>query len=92
MENECSPRSFDRDIEDIRLYFSESFDLHDVTYDRKRNSYFVAGAKQSELEPMEYLLVETILKDAAVLRKDEFDILTFAFIGKYRTCGTIGEI
>lgn len=75
-ENDCSPRTFDRDIEDIRLYLSESFSLMELTYDRGRNTYFIAGTKRLELEPMEYLFVERILKDTAVLRKDEFEILT----------------
>lgn len=75
-ENECSPRSFDRDIEDIRLYLSESFNFMDLTYDRGRNIYFMEVTKKLELEPMEYLLLERILKDTAVLRKDEFEIMT----------------
>lgn len=75
-ENDCSPRTFDRDIEDIRLYLSESFSLTELKYDRGRNIYFIAGTKRLELEPMEYLFVERILKDTAVLRKDEFEVLT----------------
>lgn len=75
-ETNCSPRTFDRDIEDIRLFLSESFSLMELTYDRGKNSYFIAGTKKIELESMEYLFIERILRDTAVLRKDEFSVLT----------------
>lgn len=74
-ENDCSPRTFDRDIEDIRLYLSESFSSKELKYKRSTNTYFIEGVKRSLLEPMEYLLIEHILKDTMALRKDEFDIL-----------------
>lgn len=75
LENSCSPRSFDRDIEDIRLYLSESFSMKALSYDRSRNVYYIEGTKRLELESTEYLFIERILKDTAVLRQDEFDIL-----------------
>ncbi|MBQ3601685.1 MAG: WYL domain-containing protein [Lachnospiraceae bacterium] len=75
-ENDCSPRTFDRDIENIRLYLSESFSSTELRYERSTNTYFIDGAKHKLLEPMEYLLIERILKDSMILRKDEFDILS----------------
>lgn len=74
-ENECSPRSFDRAIRDIRLYLSDLFCVTELKYKRSDNTYSLEGLKRQMLEPMEYLLVERILKDTAVLRKDEYDIL-----------------
>ena len=75
LENDCSPRTFDRDIEDVRLHLSEIFSANELKYDRSSNSYFIEGAGKKQLEPTEYLLIEQILKDSEVLRKDEFDIL-----------------
>ena len=75
LENSCSPRSFDRDIEDIRLYLSESYSGKALSYDRGRNVYYIEGTKRFELEATEYLFIERVLKDTAVLRSDEFDIL-----------------
>lgn len=75
-ENDCSPRTFDRDIEEIRLYLSESFSSTELKYERSTNTYFINGAKHKLLEPMEYLLIERILKDSMILRNDEFDILS----------------
>lgn len=74
-ENDCSPRSFDRDIEDIRLFLSESFSVFELNYNRKNNTYYIKGAKKQQLEVMEYLFIEKILQDAPVLRNDEFGVL-----------------
>ena len=75
LENDCSPRTFDRDIEDVRLHLSEIFSANELKYDRSSNDYFIEGAEKKRLEATEYLLIEQILKDSEVLRKDEFDIL-----------------
>lgn len=74
-ENDCSPRSFDRDIEDIRLFLSESFSVLELNYSRLNNTYYIKGVKKQQLEVMEYLFIEKILQDASVLRNDEFGIL-----------------
>lgn len=74
-EYECSPRTFERDIEAIRLYLSDSFSFSELRYDRVQNVYYIAGTKRTFLEPTEYLLLEHLLYDSAVLRKDEFAIL-----------------
>lgn len=75
LENDCSPRTFDRDIEDVRIHLSEIFSYSELKYDRGMNDYFIEGVKRKLLESTEYLLIEQILKDSAVLRKDEFDTL-----------------
>lgn len=76
-ENDCSPRSFDRDIEDIRLFLSESFSVLELNYNRKNNIYYIKGAKKQQLEVMEYLFIEKILQDTPVLRNDEFSVLKY---------------
>lgn len=38
-ENNCSSRTFDRDIEDVRLFLSESFSMAELNYRRKTMSY-----------------------------------------------------
>lgn len=74
-ENDCSPRSFDRDIEDIRLFLSEVYSVSELKYNRINNTYYMNGSKRQDMEVMEYLFVEKIMKETSVLRKDEFDIL-----------------
>ena len=74
-ENDCSPRSFDRDIEDIRLFLSESFSVFELNYNRKNNTYYIKGAITQQLEVMEYLFIEKILPDTPVLSNDDFVVL-----------------
>ena len=74
-ENDCSPRSFDRDIEDIRLFLSEVYSVLELKYNRMNNMYYMEGSKKQELEVMEYLFIEKILQDVSVLRNDEFSVL-----------------
>ncbi len=38
-ETDSTPRSFDRDIQDIRLYLSETFQVDELIYSRRDNAY-----------------------------------------------------
>ena len=40
-EVQCLPRSFDRDIEDIRLFLSELYISDELVYSRTSNAYFL---------------------------------------------------
>lgn len=75
METDCIPRTFDRDIEDVRLYLSETFDTREVLYDRLNKGYYLSGVSKTELESVEYLLIERVLLDTGVLRNDELKVL-----------------
>lgn len=71
MEADCLTRSFDRDIEDIRLYLSDAFSSKELLYNRQENAYYMSGGYRTAIEPMEYLFIERILLDASILRQDE---------------------
>lgn len=71
MEMDCLPRTFDRDIEDIRMYLSEFFCIEELKYDKVYKNYYLTGLKKSVLEVMEYLLLKRLLIDARILRSDE---------------------
>ena len=73
METDSIPRTFDRDIEDVRLYLSETFDARELLYDRSEKVYYLSGVSRKELELVEYQLLERILLDSRVLRKDELE-------------------
>lgn len=73
METDSMPRTFDRDIEDIRLYLSEMFYNEELIYERQENVYYFSNSQRKTLEDMEYLFVERVLLDAGVLRSDEMD-------------------
>lgn len=77
IENECLPRSFDRDIEDIRLFLSESFSSREILYDRLDNMYYMNGEERVELEKDEFEIIEDILLGAKILQKEELRQLLF---------------
>ena len=72
---DCHPRAFDRDIEDVRLFLSESYSGRELIYDRAENVYYLSGVQRIEMEPFEYKLIERVLVDAGSLRKDELQSL-----------------
>ncbi len=73
MECGCLPRSFDRDIEDLRIYLSEAFYHEELIYDRKENVYYLNGQCRRNLENIEYLFIERILLDTGCLIREEMD-------------------
>lgn len=75
METNSLPRTFDRDIEDIRLYLSETYDHRELTYNRQENTYFLTDVPTRSLERMEYLFLERVLLDTRILRLDEMEVL-----------------
>lgn len=75
LEYDISPRSFDRDIEDIRLYLSESYTAKELLYDRKENHYYLEGCVDSPLDEIEFSLLLKLLIGAHVLKKDEMSNL-----------------
>lgn len=77
LEMECQFRSFDRDIEDIRLFLSESYSIGELCYDRRVGGYLLTEAVQPPLENTEYSLVEKVMSDSKILRKDEMDELLY---------------
>lgn len=74
-EYNCSGRTFDRDIERIRIFLSESYSVSELIYDRGRNAYYMSGTEKTELDLVEDLFLKQILMDTAVLRADEFKTL-----------------
>lgn len=71
METDINGRTFDRDIEDIRLYLSELFQVEELRYDRERNNYYLSGVQRQEMEITEYQFLEHLLIESRILRKDE---------------------
>ena len=75
METDSLPRTFDRDIEDIRLYLSEFYYGIELIYDKLEHVYYFTNSSKKSLECMEYLFLERILLDTRILRMDEIEEL-----------------
>ena len=71
METDSLPRTFDRDIEDIRLFLSEIFLNEELVYNRLDNVYYFSKSQRKPLESTEYLFLERVLLDTRALRLDE---------------------
>lgn len=74
-EYDCSNRTFDRDIERVRIFLSESYSVSELVYDRGRNAYYMSGIKRTQLDLVEYLFLQRIVTDTKALREDEFKTL-----------------
>lgn len=68
-------RSFDRDIEDIRLFLSESYTFDELTYSRRDNSYQLSHVTTAELSGEEVVVLGTALLSQKTFRRDELDEL-----------------
>lgn len=67
-------RSIQRDIDDIRAFFSEQLengDTREVVYDRKRKGFVLSGCESPLMTNGEILAVSKILLDSRALAKDE---------------------
>ena len=74
VETGIDRRTFDRDIEDVRLYLSESFDGNNLIYDREDESYHLENFYKSQpLSAMEVIYILELLNSCRALRKDEFE-------------------
>lgn len=73
METGIDRRTFDRDIEDIRVFLSEAFLGDELVYDRADESYHLENyQKQKALSDMEMAFLMELLKSSQALRKDEY--------------------
>ena len=61
METGCSLRAFDRDVEDIRLYLSDSFSGSEILCDRKDNEYFMSNSRTPPFDLYEFFIMERLL-------------------------------
>lgn len=88
-EHNISERTFDRDIEKIRLFLSEEYSGKEVRYSFDRGSYCIPDSgEQGELSILELLVIVKILKSEQALEKREFEgflrsLLSVAERGKW---------
>lgn len=71
LEHGINERSFDRDIEDIRLFLSEIFSARELVFDKETASYYLTGDKPSFLDRMDATIIAKLLLSSNALRQDE---------------------
>lgn len=74
VEYGISGRTFDRDIEKIRLFLSEKYSGKEVEYNSDRGCYRIPGSSENgALSTMEIAIIVKILKGERALEKQEFE-------------------
>ncbi|MDD2426285.1 MAG: hypothetical protein PHU00_09745, partial [Bacteroidales bacterium] len=73
LDHGINERTFDRDIEDVRLFLSDSFSLSELVFDKETCSYYLTGDKPKYLDRMDAVIIGKILLSGNSLRKDEAD-------------------
>lgn len=81
MEHGINERSFDRDIEDIRLFLSEIYSPDELVFDKAENAYYITGQTKSEIDSGEAYVLAKALLGSKVLRKDEAEGVVESLIG-----------
>ena len=71
MDNGVSERGFDRDIQDIRLFLSDSFSGEDVIYDKESNSYYMTGSRPKYMNKFDTVIIIKLILSTGVFREDE---------------------
>jgi predicted DNA-binding transcriptional regulator YafY len=78
LDHGINERTFDRDIEDVRLFLSDSFSASELVFDKETCSYYLTGDKPKYLDRMDAVIIGKILLSGNALRQDEADGLLHA--------------
>lgn len=73
LENGINERSFDRDVEDIRLFLSDSYSVNELVFDKTDNAYYITNQIKNEMDSSEVYVIAKALLGSKVLRKDELE-------------------
>lgn len=71
VENQITERTFERDIDDIRLFLSEFYEIKELIYDKLNAGYKFIGPQEKLFTEFEFLVITKILVGSRALRKDE---------------------
>lgn len=76
MDHGIAERSFDRDIEDIRLFLSEIYSGNDIVYDRNNKCYHLAYVSSGHLSGEETAaILNLILKTDTLCAEEKYRLL-----------------
>lgn len=81
MEHGINERSFDRDIQDIRLFLSDSFSTDELVYDKAENVYYLTGQTKNSIDSNEAYVLAKVLLGSKILRRDEAEGIVESLIG-----------
>lgn len=73
LEHGINERTFDRDIETIRLFLKDIYSGDQVLFDRENNTYYLSGKRPKCIDRMDATIISKILLESKTLRKDEMN-------------------
>ncbi|WP_302298197.1 helix-turn-helix transcriptional regulator [Phascolarctobacterium faecium] len=71
LEHQITERTFERDIDDIRLFLTEFYETKELIYDQLNDGYKFIGNQEKVFTEFEFLIIAKILFGSRALRKDE---------------------
>lgn len=71
LEHQITERTFERDINDIRIFLSESYARTELIYDKFVDGYKFTGCQKKTFTEFEFLVISKVLFASKALRKDE---------------------
>lgn len=71
IEHGITERTFDRDIEDIRIFLSEIYTSKELLFDREEKAYHLTGCSQIEISAVEICAIIKILISSRAFNEEE---------------------
>jgi len=71
LEHQITDRTFERDINDIRIFLSESYARTELIYDKFVDGYKFTWCQKKVFTEFEFLVISKVLFASKALRKDE---------------------
>lgn len=75
LTHNINERTFDRDIEDVRLFLSEIYSGEELLFDKESNTYYLSGRRLKCLDRMEVAVAAKLILESETLREDEMSEL-----------------
>ena len=73
IENGVNERTFERDIEEIRLFLSEIYSENQLLFERESNTYYLSGRRPKYIDRMDATVILKLLLESKAFRQDEMD-------------------
>lgn len=73
LSHSINERTFDRDIESLRLFLSEMYSPDELLYDRDTKTYYLSGHKAEYMDRTEATILMKVLLNSKVFRTDEME-------------------
>ena len=64
LEYGVNERTFDRDIEEIRMFLSETYSSDELLFDRETNTYYLTGRRPQYIDRMDATVISKILLES----------------------------